>query len=833
MANLDSGNSNINIDGNVTPFVDFGGTDTYTILNSLNANVTITDNNVSIINLPNGLDITAALFLSDGLQITVNGFTVTFLGNPALFTYKFGGTPLDANAGTALTFDETAAAFGTTVPTDGTQSTATTIGAINEDGTIGSGGGNDPTFALSANSSSISEGETVSFELSTTNVAAGTSVSYTVTGVSEADVVGALTGTAVIGPSGMAVISVQTIPDLLTEGVETLTVSLDGINESANVILNDTSTSIILPVAQEIVGFIANANEYGISFTDGTNPQDGVHTLLDSDSDNNAGTESHWEGEGLFNAPTSLTYGFVDNGGQMVPGSSVVTMDQGYLDSEKLFIRSVFDVFSNVSNMTFTEVSNVQSQGSADIRIGKGTADALEIAADTLGFAYQPNNPFIGPTSATNNPKETTQIPNSNTGDFFLVTDAITVGGQIPDWTQAEYNDVKNTISHELGHAVGLDHPFRSESGPSAGFAPITDANAPVSNYTGDLTGGGHQSALTDNMIETIMTYYSPSNTGAIRVGTTDIEGELVTNWKPGVFDIAALQHLYGSNTNFNSTDTIYTFNSNEIIYDTIWDAGGNDTLRVTGTGTNTIDLNDGQFSKVGVMGSRIYEITNTSLGIASDAVITAVSGDVNGNAIGLSSSIAIGGSSAFVSIDLPTLKGLQGDIQLDFNFSQGGVNGTQSVSIGDASSFFREGQTECNFGIAYGVIIENVETGDGTDTVVGNEAANNIFAAGGNNSLTGMAGADTFTFKSSTTASSNTIITDFTRGSDKLLFEGDLVFSTNEAVDSNWFLAWDSGQHSVTLNGLGTFDLANDAMLLPNPVASLVSNDAADYWMV
>ena len=141
MANLDSGSSNINIDGNVTSLVDFGGIDTYTILNSLSANVTITDNNASIINLPNGLNITSALFLSDGLRITVNGFTVTFLGDPALFSYKFGGTPLDANAGTALTFDETAAAFGTTVPSDGTQSTATTTGPINEDGTVGSGGG--------------------------------------------------------------------------------------------------------------------------------------------------------------------------------------------------------------------------------------------------------------------------------------------------------------------------------------------------------------------------------------------------------------------------------------------------------------------------------------------------------------------------------------------------------------------------------------------------------------------------------------------------------------------------------------------------------------------
>ena len=146
MAILDSGNSNINIDGSVTSYVDFGGVDTYTILNSLSADVTITDNNPSIVNLPAGLNITTVLFLSDGVQFMVNGHTVTFLGYPADFTYIFAGTPLDTAAGTPRNYSDTAGAFGTVVPAFGDDPTvAVNSGPINLDGTVGSGGGGGGT----------------------------------------------------------------------------------------------------------------------------------------------------------------------------------------------------------------------------------------------------------------------------------------------------------------------------------------------------------------------------------------------------------------------------------------------------------------------------------------------------------------------------------------------------------------------------------------------------------------------------------------------------------------------------------------------------------------
>lgn len=135
---LNDGNSNINIDGAFNVFTDFGGADTYTILGSINADVTITDTNASLINLPSGLVITSALFLSNGVQFTIDGHIVTLLGDPASFTFVFGGTPLDANAGTPLTYTETAAVFGTTVPAAGgaAANEGAITGQISADGTI-------------------------------------------------------------------------------------------------------------------------------------------------------------------------------------------------------------------------------------------------------------------------------------------------------------------------------------------------------------------------------------------------------------------------------------------------------------------------------------------------------------------------------------------------------------------------------------------------------------------------------------------------------------------------------------------------------------------------
>jgi len=105
-----------------------------------------------------------------------------------------------------------------------------------------------PTYAISTTSTTVNEGSSATFTLSITNVlltlqmAAGTAVAYTISGVTPADIVGGVvSGTVTVGTNGQATISIPIAADNLTEGTETLTVTSQG--KSASVTINDTSTS--------------------------------------------------------------------------------------------------------------------------------------------------------------------------------------------------------------------------------------------------------------------------------------------------------------------------------------------------------------------------------------------------------------------------------------------------------------------------------------------------------------------------------------------------------------------------------------------------------------
>ena len=89
---------------------------------------------------------------------------------------------------------------------------------------------------------SANEGSQADFSVTTTNVATGTALSYTISGVSAADVgTGSLNGSVTVGSNGVANIAIPIVADSLTEGAETLTVTLQG--QSSSIIINDTSTS--------------------------------------------------------------------------------------------------------------------------------------------------------------------------------------------------------------------------------------------------------------------------------------------------------------------------------------------------------------------------------------------------------------------------------------------------------------------------------------------------------------------------------------------------------------------------------------------------------------
>lgn len=181
-------------------------------------------------------------------------------------------------------------------------------------------------------------------------------------------------------------------------------------------------------------------------------------------------------------------------------------------------------------------------------------------------------------------------------------------------WGIGDSNSRK--LMHELLHAIGLDHP-----GP----------------YNGDTANYESQALFfQDSHQYTVMSYWDAANSGAQHVTA----GKLQWNSTPLLYDVAALQSLYGANMTTRTGDTVYGFNntSGRAAYDlardpysifTIWDAGGTDTLDLSGYGLpSRVDLGQGAFSDSGGM--------TQNISIAFGAIIeNALGGDGNDSLTG------------------------------------------------------------------------------------------------------------------------------------------------------------------------------------------------------
>ena len=158
-----------------------------------------------------------------------------------------------------------------------------------------------PTYSVSSSSSSVNEGSSVTFTVATTNVASGTSLSYSLYGVSSSDVSGrSLSGTTTVGSNGQATIFLPVAADSLTEGSETLTVSVQG--QNASVTINDTSLSLASSTY-----FIAS-NSFSVN-------EGGVASFSLSTTNVNPGTSVSYSIGGVSSS---------DIGGLSLSGSAVV-----------------------------------------------------------------------------------------------------------------------------------------------------------------------------------------------------------------------------------------------------------------------------------------------------------------------------------------------------------------------------------------------------------------------------------------------------------------------------------------------------------------------------
>ena len=143
--------------------------------------------------------------------------------------------------------------------------------------------------------------------------------------------------------------------------------------------------------------------------------------------------------------------------------------------------------------------------------------------------------------------------------------------------------DGNDTIVHELGHTLGMAHPFDGGAEPDSSNFPGIPVGADP--FTSLGTDEQNQNAFT------IMSY-TEGWTGAPPFPPGPDYG---TQGALGAFDIAAMQTLYGANDAYNAGDDTYNLpqaNAPGTGWSCIWDGGGVNTISNAGSNLNcTIDL--------------------------------------------------------------------------------------------------------------------------------------------------------------------------------------------------------------------------------------------------
>ncbi|MDC0184610.1 hypothetical protein OAI78_01715 [Rhodobiaceae bacterium] len=295
--------------------------------------------------------------------------------------------------------------------------------------------------------------------------------------------------------------------------------------------------------------------------------------------------ESEWN-----NYETTITYAFLDpvkdqyhNLGEMKdtiyfePYLSADTAHP-YNDNAKNMMRSILDTTSDIFKITFEEVDYKMAQ----IRFSLYTSTSEDGSTNYAGLpSSKPrNNVLVGD---ENSFKESNFVTINPGGSTY------------------------NVAIHELGHNLGMLHPF--DGYPDIpGYAESYYANS-LFTVMAYATFWSKEVDIYETGLPQKYTSYAKSISGISKDtpnGLQDDYGIALLGW--GRDDILTLGHIYGLRDNYNAGDNIYSWDENKNIYETIHDMGGNDTIDLSNYAWDmNIDLNPGSVSEVGIGQERIH----------------------------------------------------------------------------------------------------------------------------------------------------------------------------------------------------------------------------------
>lgn len=390
-----------------------------------------------------------------------------------------------------------------------------------------------------------------------------------------------------------------------------------------------------------------------------------------------------WNGFQVYNKPVELSYTFLDS----ATTTSSPRGDKGIVSfnsEQRSAALQSLQSWADLANIKFTEAST-----GGRLTFANYTQFADGSQANDQAYAYLPGS-------------------HKAAGSMWFNYNMANV--RAPE----HYEYGRQTLTHELGHALGLSHPGNYNSGN--GVISYT-ASAPY---------------VEDSRQYTLMSYWSETNTGANFYGHYAVA--------PLLHDITAIQRLYGANMSTRTGNTVYGFGSNtgrdyytalsssDALIFAVWDAGGNDTLNFSGYKQDQqINLNAQSFSSVGGLRGNV----SIALGVVIENAIAGAGNDtLVGNAAANSLRGNEGNDRLYGHDGNDTL---YGDNGLDLLY--GGSGNDTLFGYNDSDTLYGENGLDRLYG---GESNDVLYGGNDSDTLYGENGSDRLYGGEGNDLLYG-----------------------------------------------------------------------------------------------